>query len=102
AAVPKTMADRTAVQVDETTLAHPSFFGTTSNAVKTQLWIAVIVLVLIHRLKHRLQLNQSPNEIAQILRVTLCEKTPINQAFFDNCQQTAALSNHNQLLLFTL
>lgn len=79
-----------------------AFFGTTPNAVKTQLWIAVIVLLLIHRLKHRLNLGQTPNEIAQILSVTVCEKTPINQSFFDDQQQIAQLPDHNQLLLFGL
>ncbi len=79
-----------------------AFFGTTPNAVKTQLWIAVIVLVLIHRLKHTLNLSQTPNEIAQILSVTLCEKTLLNQAFFDDHQQTAELPDRNQLLLFSL
>lgn len=79
-----------------------SFYGTTPNAVKTQLWIAVIVLLLIHRLKHRLNLMQTHNEIAQILSVTLCEKTPINQAFFDDQEQIAQCPDHNQLLLFAL
>lgn len=77
-----------------------AFFGTTPNAVKTQLWIAVVTLVLIHRLKHRLGLRQTPNEIAQILSVTLCEKTPINQAFFDDVEQSAQDQDRNQLLLF--
>ena len=79
-----------------------SFFGTTPNAVKSQLWIAVIVLVLIHRLKQQLALSQTPYEIAQILSVTLCEKTPINQAFFDDQQQTVPSQNHKQLSLFEL
>ena len=79
-----------------------AFFGTTPNAVKAQLWIAVIVLVLIHRLKHRLNLSQTPNEIAQILSVTLCEKTLMNQAFFDDRQQSLQLPDPNQLLLFSL
>ena len=79
-----------------------AFFGTTPNAVKTQLWIAVIVLLLIHRLKHQLSLKQTPNEIAQILSVTLCEKTPINQAFLEDQQQFSESQNHNQLLLFEL
>jgi hypothetical protein len=79
-----------------------AFFGTTPNAVKSQLWIAVIVLLLIHRLKHRLNLGQTPNEIAQILSVTLCEKTAINQAFFDDHRQIAETPDHNQLLLFEL
>lgn len=79
-----------------------AFFGTTPNAVKMQLWVAVIVLLLIHRLKHQLSLTQTPNEIAQILSVTLCEKTPINQAFFDEQEQNSEQQNHNQLLLFEL
>jgi hypothetical protein len=79
-----------------------SFFGTTPNAVKTQLWIAVIVLLLIHRLKHRIGLSHTPNEIAQILSVTLCEKTLLNQAFFNDRQQSLQLPDHNQLLLFGL
>lgn len=77
-----------------------SFFGTTPNAVKSQMWIAVITLVLIHRLKHRLGLKQSPNEIAQILSVTLCEKTPVNKAFFDEVGQNAPAQDRNQLMLF--
>jgi hypothetical protein len=79
-----------------------SFFGTTPNAVKSQMWIAVITLVLIHRLKHRLGLRQSPNEIAQILSVTLCEKTPVNQAFFEEAEENAKTEHHNQLMLFQL
>lgn len=79
-----------------------SFFGTTPNAVKSQLWIAVITLVLIHRLKQRLGLRHTPNEIAQILSVTLCEKTQINQAFFDEAEQIAPGEDRNQLSLFEL
>ena len=77
-----------------------AFFGTTPNAVKTQLWVAVIVYVLIHRLKQRHGLTQTPNEIAQILSVTICEKTPINRAFFEDREQTAEGQSHNQLKLF--
>lgn len=79
-----------------------AFFGTTPNAVKSQLWIAVITLVLIHRLKHRLGLRQTPNEIAQILSVTLCEKTPVNQAFLDDVEQNAPTQDRNQMMLFGL
>ncbi len=88
--------------MDEAAPAHQSFFGQTPNAVKSQLWIAVITLVLIHRLKHRLGLRQTPNEIAQILSVTLCEKTPINQAFFDDVAGNTQMQNPNQLMLFEL
>jgi hypothetical protein len=79
-----------------------AFFGTTPNAVKAQLWIAVLTLVLIHRLKQRLGLRQTPNEIAQILSVTLCEKTPINQAFLDEVEQNAPMQDRNQMMLFGL
>lgn len=77
-----------------------AFFGTTPNAVKTQLWIAVMVYVLIHRLKHRQALSQTPNEIAQILGVTIFEKTPINQVFSEIRQKNGENENHNQLTLF--
>jgi hypothetical protein len=79
-----------------------AFFGTSPNAVKSQLWIAVITLVLIHRLKQRLGLRQTPNEIAQILSVTLCEKTPADQAFFNEVEQNAPTQDRNQLNLFEL
>jgi hypothetical protein len=79
-----------------------SFFGTTPNAVKSQLWIAVIVLVLIHRLKHQMGLSQTPYEIAQILSVTICEKTPINEAFFEQKRQNLIDQNHKQLSPFEL
>lgn len=79
-----------------------AFFGTTPNAVKSQLWIAVMTLALIHRLKQRLGLKQTPNEIAQILSVTLCEKTAVNQAFFDDPEQNAPEQDPKQLMLFGL
>lgn len=77
-----------------------AFFGTTPNAVQAQLWVAVIVFVMIHRLKHRHGLRQTPNEIAQILSVTILEKTPINQAFFEEHGQPAETQHPNQLTLF--
>ena len=77
-----------------------AFFGTTPNAVKTQLWIAVMVYVLVHRLKHRHGLSQTPNEILQILGVMLFEKTPVNQAFSEIQQQNAGDEDRNQLKLF--
>lgn len=77
-----------------------AFFGTTPNAVKTQLWIAVMAYVLIHRLKHQYGLRQTPNEIAQILSVMIFEKTQINQAFSELTQKIAEDGNCNQLILF--
>lgn len=57
-----------------------SFFGTTENAVKTQIWIAISIYVLVAILKKRLALDQSLYTILQVLSVTLFEKTPILQA----------------------
>src|SRR5690606_5243541 len=56
-----------------------TFLGTTENAVKTQIWIAVCTYVLIAILKKRLNLPNSLHEILQILSLTMFETTPINQ-----------------------
>jgi IS4 transposase len=77
-----------------------AFFGTTPNAVKTQLWIAVMVYVLVHLLKHRHALHQTPNQVVQILGVTILEKTPINQLFSEIQLKTQEVQNRNQLSLF--
>src|SRR3970040_8493 len=57
-----------------------AFYGTTENAVKTQIWIAITVYVLMAIVKKRLSLPRSLYTILQILSVTLFEKTPIFQA----------------------
>jgi hypothetical protein len=77
-----------------------TFFGTTPNAVKTQLWIAVMVYVLVHRLKQRHGLSQTSNEIFQVLSVTLFEKVPINQVFLETARENETDENRNQLSLF--
>ena len=56
-----------------------AFLGTSENAVKTQIWIAVCTYVLIAILKKRLKLSHSLYEILQILSLTMFESTPINQ-----------------------
>ena len=77
-----------------------AFFGTTPNAVQTQLWIAVIVFVLVVRLKHRYQLTQETNEILQILGLTILEKTPVSELFSEFHRKTDPDENTNQLSLF--
>jgi hypothetical protein len=57
------------------------FFGTSENAVKTQIWIAVSVYVLVAIVKKKLQLDASLYTLLQILSVTLFEKMPLQQAF---------------------
>ena len=79
-----------------------AFFGTTPNAVKTQLWAAVIAYVLVVRLKHRHGLAQETNEILQILSVTILEKTPIFELFSQVRQPFEDDQNRNQLALFDI
>jgi hypothetical protein len=60
-----------------------AFFGTSANAVKTQIWIAVCVYLLIAITKKRLKIDQSLYTILQILSVSVFEKIPLLQAFQD-------------------
>lgn len=78
------------------------FYGVSENAVKTQIWIAVSVYVLVAIVRKRLGLEASLYQILQILSVTLFEKTPISQAFEPSCSQELLLVNPNQLILFDL
>ena len=77
-----------------------AFFGTSENAVKSQIWIAVSVYVLVAIVRKRLALPASLSEILQILSLTLFEKTPVNQLFDDGPLQKALIQNDNQLKLF--
>ena len=76
------------------------FFGTTENAVKTQIWIAVSVYVLVAILKKRLQLEASLYTILQILSVTIFERISILQVFSNNEYKTKEGMFYNQLNLF--
>jgi hypothetical protein len=77
-----------------------SFYGTSENAVKTQIWIAVSVYVLVAIVRKRLGLEASLYQILQILSVTLFEKVPILQAFQASDSQEDLPENCNQLTLF--
>lgn len=77
-----------------------AFFGTTENAVKTQIWIAVSVYVLIAIVKKRLGVSASLYEILQILSVTLFERTSLIQLLTENDTGSNLLNNPNQLNLF--
>jgi transposase len=79
-----------------------AFYGTTENAVKTQLWIAVSVYVLVAIVRKRLALPLSLYQILQILSVTLFEKTPILQALQLYDSQYESDDNSKQLNLFDL
>jgi len=79
-----------------------AFFGTSPNAVKTQVWIAVIVFMLVVRLRHRFTLTQDINQVLQILSVTILQKTPVFEVFSENTKETKNDGDHNQLQLFNL
>ena len=78
------------------------FYGTSANAVKTQLWVALIVYLLVAILKKRLGLPASLYKILQILSVTLFEKMPILQALEGVDTELPAETPPNQLSLFEL
>jgi hypothetical protein len=77
-----------------------AFFGTSENAVKTQIWIAVSVYVLVAIVRKRLGLEASLYQILQILSLTLFEKVPVLQALQRSDSQNESSENCNQLILF--
>ena len=77
-----------------------AFYGTSENAVKTQIWIAISIYVLVAIVKKRLGLDRSLYTILQILSVTLFEKTPILQALSGSTRENNEGENNNQLNLF--
>jgi hypothetical protein len=79
-----------------------AFYGTSENAVKTQIWTAVSVYVLVAIVRKRLGLEASLYQILQILSITLFEKTPILRALQNDNSQSDLLDYSNQLILFSL
>jgi hypothetical protein len=77
-----------------------AFYGTSENTVKTQIWIAVSIYVLVAIVRKRLGLEASLYQILQILSVTLFEKVPILQALEASDSQDHLLADRNQLILF--
>jgi hypothetical protein len=76
-----------------------AFLGTSENAVKTQIWIAVCTYVLIAIVKKRLHLPHSLYEILQILSLTMFETTPINQLLTPPMRDSGADFEQQQLVL---
>ena len=77
-----------------------SFYGTSENAVKTQIWIAISVYVLVAIIKKRLKIELGLYTILQIFSVTIFEKILISQALTDNAYKNEITSRHIQLELF--
>ena len=91
-ALSQPLAGRTLLQMDQTASSIKAFFGTLENAVKSQIWIAVSVYVLVAIVKKRLKLSASLYEILQILSLTMFERAPLDQliveAMTDEIDQT--------------
>jgi hypothetical protein len=79
-----------------------AFYGTSDNAVKTQVWIAISVYVLVAIVKKELRIDRSLYEILQILSLTLFEKTPIFTALCETLAPNCESTFPNQLTLFDL
>jgi hypothetical protein len=77
-----------------------AFYGTSENAVKTQIWIAVSVYVLVAIVRKRLELAVSLHQILQILSLSLFERVPILCALQTLNSQDEILDNANQQILF--
>ena len=78
------------------------FYGTTENAVKTQIWIAISVYVLIAIVRKQLRSERPMSELLQILSLALFEKTPLIQAFSRDAAQSQPCPQSNQRSLFDL
>jgi hypothetical protein len=79
-----------------------SFWGLSENAVKSQIWIAISVYVLVAIAKKRFMLKQSLYEILQVLSISIFEKVPVNQLFTEYQLQYFKDQNDNQLKMFDL
>jgi hypothetical protein len=79
-----------------------AFYGTSSNAVKTQIWIAIAVYVLVAIIKKQLQLEASLYTILQILSVMAFEQVPIMQVLTDFDYKSMEIDSDKQLLLLDL
>jgi hypothetical protein len=79
-----------------------TFFGQSENAVKTQIWIAIITYLLVAIMKKRLGLDATLYQILQVLSVSLFEKTPIFQALQHQDNQDLPVESSNQLKLLDL
>ncbi len=76
------------------------FFGTTDNAVKTQVWIAICVYVLVAIVRKELRLELSLSQILQILSVNAFEQVPLAELVAKTASQIDSGDNHNQLMLW--
>ncbi|MDP8204592.1 MAG: IS4 family transposase [Candidatus Tenebribacter mawsonii] len=79
-----------------------SFYGTSANAVKTQIWVSICVYIMIAIIKKTMKIEMSLYKILQILSVSVFEKVPILQLLTEYNYRTERHSDPNQLILFDL
>lgn len=77
-----------------------SFWGYTENAVKVQVYCAIITFVTVALVKQKFKTELTQYQILQILSITLVNKTPVNQLFQDALLQYVKEQNYNQLKMF--
>jgi hypothetical protein len=79
-----------------------AFFGTSPNAVKTQVWIAISVYILVAIVKKELKIHRPLSQILQILNICLFEQVPLQQALTTTQIQMPGIHCHNSLPLFNI
>jgi IS4 transposase len=77
-----------------------TFWGTSENAVRVQIWIAISAYIIVAIAKKRFNLKQSLYEILQVISVSVFDKMPIKDLFANQIQQNFKELNHNQLNIF--
>ena len=78
-----------------------TFYGTSENAVKTQIWIAVSVYVLVAIIRKRLKLDASLYTLMQVFSVTVFERSSIESVIFQSADSSEHVIDDNQLNLFS-
>jgi len=79
-----------------------SFYGTSENAVRTQIWVAIAIYALVAIIRKRMDLKPPLYNILQILSVTAFEKVPLNQLLTETDDHDSMSADCNQLVLFNL
>ena len=77
-----------------------AFYGTSANAVKTQIWIAICAYLLVAIMKKELHIDQTLYTILQVLSLSLFEKTPIMELFAKPMSTLESIESQKQLYLF--
>jgi hypothetical protein len=87
--------------MDQQNLRIKTFYGTSENAVKAQIWIAVSVYVLVAIMKKRLKIEASLYTILQVLSVTIFERMSLLQVLTESDYESETSNIDNQLILFS-